>query len=57
VCEVVYATEGYEQSVQNLSGLSLESDNVFAEDGAAQQVTTVTGDVTAGYTAALTFAV
>ncbi len=57
VCEAVYATDGYEQSVQNLSGVSLDSDNVFGEDGAAQQVPTVSGDVTAGYTASLTFAV
>ena len=43
--------------MQNLSGVSLDSDNVFSEDGAAQQLPTVTGDVTAGYTASLTFAV
>ena len=30
VCDTVYATSGYEQSVQNLSRLSLQSDMVFA---------------------------
>jgi protocatechuate 3,4-dioxygenase beta subunit len=52
-CDVVYATEGYEQSVRNLSQLSLESDMVFS-DGVDQQVATMAGDATAGYTATLT---
>lgn len=54
VCDTVYATSGYESSVRNLSQLSLESDNVFGDDGGEHQVGTVTGDVTAGYTIALT---
>jgi protocatechuate 3,4-dioxygenase beta subunit len=49
VCTAVYAESGYEQSVTNLSQLSLATDNVFADDNAAQQLATVTGDVAAGY--------
>ena len=40
---VVYATDGYAQSVENLSQVSLESDNVFG-DGAELQLATVTGN-------------
>lgn len=47
-CEVVYATDGYSQSVSNLSQVSLESDNVFA-DGAEQELGTVTGSVEEGF--------
>jgi protocatechuate 3,4-dioxygenase beta subunit len=53
VCDVVYASEGYEQSVRNLSQISLDRDNVFS-DGWSAQMATLTGDVTAGYTATLT---
>jgi protocatechuate 3,4-dioxygenase beta subunit len=53
VCDTVYATDGYGQSVQNLSRLSLQSDNIFS-DGYAQQMATVTGSVGKGYTATLT---
>ncbi|OAH14908.1 intradiol ring-cleavage dioxygenase [Streptomyces jeddahensis] len=53
VCDTVYATDGYSQSVQNLSQLSLESDNIFS-DGYDQQMATVTGSVEKGYTATLT---
>ena len=42
----VYATAGYEQSVQNLAQTSLASDNVFGDDGGVSQLATVTGDVT-----------
>jgi protocatechuate 3,4-dioxygenase beta subunit len=48
-CSQVYATDAYAQSVANLSQLSLESDNVFA-DGSAQQLATVTGGVDEGFT-------
>jgi hypothetical protein len=48
----VYATEGYEQSVRNLSQVSLETDNVFG-DGAELEMATVTGSVDAGYVIAL----
>jgi len=54
VCDTVYATEGYEQSVANLAQISLESDNVFGDDGAEHQLATVTGTVADGYRATLT---
>src|SRR5918997_3521131 len=44
----VYATAGYEQSVQTLSRVSLESDNVFG-DGYDLQVPEITGDAAGGY--------
>lgn len=53
-CDAVYTTEGYERSVQNLAQLSLASDGVFGDDGGAHQLAAVTGDVRAGYAAALT---
>lgn len=53
VCEAVYATEGYEQSVANLARLTLETDSVFGDDAAAHQLATVTGGVAAGYLARL----
>ncbi|MGH3878849.1 MAG: intradiol ring-cleavage dioxygenase [Actinophytocola sp.] len=53
VCEAVYATDGYDQSVRNLAGTSLERDNVFS-DGWDTQLAEVTGDVTTGYLATLT---
>ena len=57
VCDVVYATAGYEQSVRNMGQVSLATDNVFSDDQAAQQLATVAGSVSAGYTASLTVAV
>ena len=54
VCDTVYATTGYEQSVQNLSRLSLQTDMVFADDGAVHQLGTMTGDVAKGYGVRLT---
>ncbi|GAB1512915.1 dioxygenase family protein [Actinophytocola sp. KF-1] len=53
VCETVYAESGYEDSVPNLSRVTLESDNVFGDDGGASQLATVTGDVASGYTVRL----
>ncbi len=53
VCDTVYAEAGYEQSVRNLSQISLDSDNVFGEDSGAMQLATVTGDLTAGYAVSL----
>lgn len=52
VCETVYATEGYEDSVQNLAGVSLDSDMVFS-DGYSLQLAKVAGSVSEGYTATL----
>jgi protocatechuate 3,4-dioxygenase beta subunit len=54
VCNVVFATAGYEQSVRNLSQTSLSSDNVFGDDSAAHQIPTTTGSVSDGYTLELT---
>jgi protocatechuate 3,4-dioxygenase beta subunit len=56
-CEAVYATSGYEQSVSNLSQVSLTSDNVFSDDGAIHQLATMSGDAAGGYVAALTIGV
>ncbi len=56
-CDVVYATAGYEQSVQNLSQASLQSDNVFGNDSGIHQIATMSGSTSAGYTAALTVGV
>jgi len=55
-CDLVYATAGYESSVRNLAGVSLATDGIF-RDGSALELATVTGDVTNGFTAALTVAV
>jgi len=46
-CELVYATAGYEQSVQNLAQTSLDTDNVFG-DGHASQLATTSGTVESG---------
>lgn len=48
-CEAVYATDGYEQSVGNLAQVSLDSDNVFGDDGGVSQLGTTTGSVANGY--------
>ena len=54
ICEQVYATDGYQQSVTNLARTSLDSDMVFSDDGAAEQMATMSGTVSGGLTAALT---
>jgi protocatechuate 3,4-dioxygenase beta subunit len=46
-CDLVYATDGYERSVQNLAQASLETDNVFS-DGHASQLATASGTVDSG---------
>ena len=51
-CQVVYATDGYEQSARNLTGSSLERDTVF-RDGYSLQLATITGAVDSGLTATL----
>jgi protocatechuate 3,4-dioxygenase beta subunit len=53
VCNTVYATDGYEQSVSNMKQTSLSDDNVFGDDEAVHQLATVTGSVSAGYVATL----
>ncbi len=52
--DAVYATTGYEASVANLAQITLDSDNVFGDDGAEHQLAAVTGDVASGYVATLT---
>jgi protocatechuate 3,4-dioxygenase beta subunit len=52
ICNAVYATDGYEQSVQNLSRTSLESDIVFS-DGYRSQLATAGGSVEDGITLTL----
>lgn len=52
VCDTVYATEGYEQSVTNLAGVTLDSDGIFS-DGYSLQMATVTGSVDEGYVVTL----
>ena len=52
-CNEVYAQAGYEDSVGTLSQLSIDSDNVFGDDGGASQLATMTGDIGTGYTASL----
>jgi protocatechuate 3,4-dioxygenase beta subunit len=49
-CNLVYATSGYEQSVQNMQVVSLASDNVFGEDDGERQIGTIGGSVSAGLT-------
>jgi protocatechuate 3,4-dioxygenase beta subunit len=53
-CDLVYATDGYSQSVSNLGRVSLTSDNVFSDDGGVRELGTMTGDVSSGMTVALT---
>ena len=55
-CDTVYATSGYEQSITNLSQITLATDNVFS-DGTTNQVATMSGSVSAGYLATLQFGV
>jgi protocatechuate 3,4-dioxygenase beta subunit len=52
-CRQVYGQPGYEQSVTNLSDVTLAGDNVFGDDSGASQLAAVTGDLTRGYTVAL----
>ncbi len=53
ICQQVYATSGYEASAGNLQQVSFETDNVFGDDGGAQQLGTVTGSLEEGFTVEL----
>lgn len=53
----VYATAGYEQSVRNAAQITLQSDNVFGDDGGIHQIATMSGSPQQGYTAALTIGI
>jgi protocatechuate 3,4-dioxygenase beta subunit len=55
-CDQVYATSGYEESVTNLSRVSLATDMVFS-DGATLELGTISGSIGSGLTATLTVAV
>lgn len=52
VCEQAYATSGYESSVANLAGVSLDSDGIFS-DGYSLQLAKMTGSVEEGFVATL----
>jgi len=56
VCKVVFATNGYSQSLKNLAQTPLKSDNVFS-DGVSLQTPTMSGSTSAGYVANLLVAV
>ncbi|HEY4190051.1 MAG TPA: intradiol ring-cleavage dioxygenase [Candidatus Limnocylindrales bacterium] len=53
ICDQVYATSGYEQSVSNLGQISLTSDMVFGDDGGEHQIGTISGTVADGLTVEL----
>ena len=53
ICDTVYATDGYSQSVTNLARVSLASDNVFGDDGGVHELGTISGTVADGLTVAL----
>ncbi|MFC4071843.1 intradiol ring-cleavage dioxygenase [Actinoplanes subglobosus] len=57
VCETVYDLAAYGRSATHLSGVTLTSDMVFRDDQAALQTATVSGNVAAGYRAALTVSI
>jgi hypothetical protein len=53
-CEEVYTQTGlYPGGANNLSGVTLASDNVFSNDGGVNQLATTTGDLANGYAALL----
>lgn len=52
-CREVYASTGYETSDRNFPNTTLQSDNVFGEDGGIYQLATMSGSVSRGYTAGL----
>jgi protocatechuate 3,4-dioxygenase beta subunit len=53
ICKAVYATDGYSQSVRNLTQVSLDSDMVF-RDSWHDELGTITGSVSSGLAVALT---
>ena len=53
VCNQVYATAGYEQSIRTMQGVSLASDNVFGEDAGVHQLGTMSGSIASGLTVEL----
>lgn len=57
VCAVVYAEDGYEASIANLAGVSLDTDGIFADDEASTQLASVSGDAAGGYHVSLSVGV
>ena len=51
---VWHCDRGYEASIKNLAHVTLQSHNVFGDDGGVSQLGTTTGDVTNGYAVVLT---
>lgn len=56
ICDEVYATTGYAQSITNLSRITLATDGIFS-DGASLELATTSGSVASGLTATLTIGV
>lgn len=54
VARTVYALAEYAGSTENLDQVTLDTDNVFSDDGGELQLATVSGDADSGYTVALT---
>ena len=52
-CKDVYSSSGYEASARNFPNTTLQSDNVFGDDGGIYQLATMSGSVANGYTAGL----
>ncbi len=52
-CKVVYEQNAYRGSAQNLSAITLASDNVFGDDSGVSQLASMTGNAVSGYRAAL----
>ena len=52
-CDVVHAQSGYAASVKNLAQTSLQTDNVFGDDGGVNRLATVSGDVASGLSVSL----
>jgi protocatechuate 3,4-dioxygenase beta subunit len=52
-CDAVYATDGYAQSVANMTRVSLASDNVFGDDGGVHELGTISGSISGGLTVEL----
>jgi hypothetical protein len=53
ICDQVYATGGYSQSVQNLSQVSLQTDNVFGNDAGVHQIGLMSGTIDSALTVTL----
>lgn len=52
-CDDVYAASNYEGSIANMKRTTLQTDNVFRNDGGIYQLATMTGSSSTDYTAGL----